>query len=272
VVGSVEIAVSENGEFQAQVNSFGLLPSQYIVFVWSQNIPDRVIAETTITITPADQPTLPTTGGGGMASSPRLPPWSMDVAIVNAFLRAFVGCILLLAALGKFLDARSTHRAVVHYGVPTPWASLVARTLPFLEFALGTVLVLQLLPLFSPLGAALMLMAFLGVVLRVFVRGQVMECHCFGALSREMVSLWTVARLAVLLLLTGAVAVIDLSVVLADGLLLVSPLPDGGVQLRVISLVVASLAAVCLMQLGQVIATFRAMAQVEGPRRSLDGR
>lgn len=68
VEGSIGVYVDATGQFQTTLDSTGLLPGRYTVFVWSQHSPDEVITEATIVITPA-APTLPGTGGGMVASS-----------------------------------------------------------------------------------------------------------------------------------------------------------------------------------------------------------
>lgn len=64
---SIRVVVDASGTFQATLDSTGLAPGRYTVFVWSQLSPDDVITETTITVTSSSGPALPATGGGGMA-------------------------------------------------------------------------------------------------------------------------------------------------------------------------------------------------------------
>lgn len=68
VEGSIGAYVDATGRFQTTLDSTGLRPGRYTVFVWSQHSPDEVITEATIVITPT-APTLPGAGGGMVASS-----------------------------------------------------------------------------------------------------------------------------------------------------------------------------------------------------------
>jgi hypothetical protein len=171
-------------------------------------------------------------------------------------IRAFVGCILLLSGVGKLLDPAGTRRAVGDYGVPLPWRAKVARLLPALELALGAGLVFQLVPvLFSSLALILFLLFLIGMG-RVLARGTAVDCHCFGALTREPVSTVTLVRLILFILLAGAVVATDVSMVAAHGPLAMARGLDSPALLIPIA-TTASMGAAGLLTLRQLMIVVR---------------
>ncbi len=190
----------------------------------------------------------------------------MIFQLIGAFLRSFLGCILIMAGIGKMLDPDGTRRAVAAYGQfakQSPWIARLGRMLPLMEIALGATLVCQVLPVVASFTTIVLWLVFLGVVLRVLRRGTSMDCHCFGALTDEPVGAWTVRRLVVLLVLTAVVAGIDVPTMHTTGVILVSPMT---VQMRAIVAVVTALAILCLFLLGQVVAMFHVIARPENSR------
>lgn len=102
-------------------------------------------------------------------------------------LRSFVGCILRLSGIGKLLDRTGTERAVRGYGVPRVWAQPTAVGPVIAEISTGSCLVTGLIPGVAPWLALLLLSCFLGGTVRAISQGAAMDCHCFGAITKEQI-------------------------------------------------------------------------------------
>ena len=114
---------------------------------------------------------------------------------VAAFLLAVVFAV---AAVVKATSHRSTVTELTGLRVPVP--RLVARALPPVELAVAALLVAS--PRAGAVAAAGLLVPFTAVVGRAVLAGAEVSCGCLGSLSREPVSLATLARNGVLLALT----------------------------------------------------------------------
>lgn len=178
------------------------------------------------------------------------------------FIRAFLGCVLLLSGIGKLLDRAGTLDAIGRYGVPPHLRRKVARLLPFLELGIGTGLVLQLVPLLFSSIALVTFSVFLIGVVQALSHGATMDCHCFGALTREPVGTATVARLALLILLTCIVVGTDLLILKMLGFVFQSPGIETPRTLVPIA-TTASIGAVGMLVLHQLVITLRTIRNVE---------
>ena len=124
---------------------------------------------------------------------------------VLLFTRIFVGIVLLIAALLKFIDRRGFGEAVRDYGIlPKRVAGVFAKWLPVIEFATAVGMLLGLF-LFLAIPTSLVLFLMFGSAVMVnLVRGRrKISCGCFGAgLDKELN--WTlVGRNVVLTCLSG---------------------------------------------------------------------
>lgn len=85
------------------------------------------------------------------------------------------------------------------YKVVPQWtAELVARTLPWLELALGLVLLSGFFRRVSSVSAAALLTGFFALMVRAYIRGETIDCGCFG--PGEAISPLTLLRDGSLLL------------------------------------------------------------------------
>jgi uncharacterized membrane protein YphA (DoxX/SURF4 family) len=98
------------------------------------------------------------------------------------FLRVAVGGVFAYAAWSKLRDPWTLFAISIDaYHVLPQWAVLVvARTLPWLELLLGVVLVIGVFRRISTLAASALLMLFFGLMVRAYVRGETIDCGCFG--------------------------------------------------------------------------------------------
>ena len=97
-------------------------------------------------------------------------------------LRVAVGGVFVYAAWSKLRDPWTLFAISIDaYQVLPQWAVLVvARTLPWLELLLGVALVAGVFRRISTLAASALLMLFFGLMVRAYVRGETIDCGCFG--------------------------------------------------------------------------------------------
>jgi thiol-disulfide isomerase/thioredoxin len=115
----------------------------------------------------------------------------------------------MVAALTKLSRPENTAAGIRGFGVPSSFVQAGVRVLPALELVLALLLVPALTSRGAAIGALLVLAAFTVAMVRVLVRGEVVDCNCFGVLSRAPVTWRTVGRNAVLALAAGIVVVGD---------------------------------------------------------------
>ena len=102
--------------------------------------------------------------------------------IASIVLRAVLGAVFVYAAYTK-LRAPWTLFAVAidAYGMFPEWAVLgLARTLPWIELALGIALIAGLWLRHSSAIAVTLLGAFLAVMIVAYAKGLAIDCGCFG--------------------------------------------------------------------------------------------
>ena len=123
-------------------------------------------------------------------------------------LRLVLGGVLLLAALTKLADRDSARAAVSEYEIlPKQLERPFAAILPWLETALGALL---LLGLGTTLAAALAMPLFLSFAVAIGVnlaKGRHFDCHCFGSVQSEHIGGTALLRSVALVLVALVVAV-----------------------------------------------------------------
>jgi uncharacterized membrane protein YphA (DoxX/SURF4 family) len=128
----------------------------------------------------------------------------LGLSPVGVVARALVGLVLLAAGALKARDP-SWPESARRFGLPRP----AAIALPWLEVAIGALLVAQYGGRATALAALVLLAAFTaGVALRVSRHDDV-PCACFGALSTARVTGRTLARNVVLIALAAAGALVQ---------------------------------------------------------------
>jgi uncharacterized membrane protein YphA (DoxX/SURF4 family) len=81
----------------------------------------------------------------------------------------------------KVIDPNQTYLAVQAYDLlPPGLVSVVAAAIPFLELALGMLLLLGLGTRLTAVVASVVLLGFIGAVAQSWVRGLTIDCGCFG--------------------------------------------------------------------------------------------
>jgi uncharacterized membrane protein YphA (DoxX/SURF4 family) len=83
--------------------------------------------------------------------------------------------------------------AINSYGIlPLKMVELVARTLPWLELAIGLMLLAGFSLRISATVTSLLLLVFFSLMVRAFSQGKEISCGCFG--PGEIISWWTLLR------------------------------------------------------------------------------
>jgi uncharacterized membrane protein YphA (DoxX/SURF4 family) len=124
-----------------------------------------------------------------------------SLIILVRWLLAF---IFLASALGKLRDRRGFISIVLDYQVlPKRWARRFAIALPWLEMALGLMLLLGLGTRIAAMLSGLLLLTFIGAMGVNLRRGRKdLNCGCAGARQHQKISGRLILRNAILLLLS----------------------------------------------------------------------
>jgi uncharacterized membrane protein YphA (DoxX/SURF4 family) len=113
----------------------------------------------------------------------------VDGSVAGWLAGAALGVVLLVSGIAKRVDRRWPTAASA-LGAPS-WA---VAPLPWVEIALGALLVSGLARPLPAVAAALLLLLFTVLVVVNLVRGRRPPCACFGTRSREPINELTVAR------------------------------------------------------------------------------
>lgn len=185
-------------------------------------------------------------------------PWLARAALGSAFL-LYGGAKL--GDLEAFVDGALEWR-VGPSRVVRPFATL----LPFIEFGLGTALVLRIAPHLAAIGALALLVLFASAVVANLARGRRVPCFCAGAGSGERIGLATLARIAVLASL--AVALLGAPTA-ATSTLLPPGGPQGALAVASVLLVLAAVSALGPLELAlrEVLAARRGRRAKEAAER-----
>jgi uncharacterized membrane protein YphA (DoxX/SURF4 family) len=114
---------------------------------------------------------------------------------IQLFLRLVLGGVLLLAGVSKLADRAAFRQAVADYEVlPGPVARPFATSVPWVETALG---VLLLVGLGTGISAGIAVPLFLSFAFAIAVnmrRGREFDCHCFGAVQADPIGATALLR------------------------------------------------------------------------------
>jgi uncharacterized membrane protein YphA (DoxX/SURF4 family) len=110
--------------------------------------------------------------------------------------RGLPAVVLLWAGLAKSFDRQTAILAVDAYEVlPDGAVRIVAAVLPWIEVAVGLLLILGLFVRFAGLATAFLAGTFIVAMAQAKARGLEIDCGCFGGGGRgDGVSWWDIAR------------------------------------------------------------------------------
>jgi len=142
--------------------------------------------------------------------------------VIGTLARVGLAAVWLISGFIKVSDLNQTYIAVQAYDLlPSDVVNVVAGALPFLELALGVLLLAGLGTRLTAAVSALVLLAFIGAVAQSWARGLTIDCGCFGGggqvaagdtrypqeLARDLgflvLAAWLLARPRTLLALDG---------------------------------------------------------------------
>ncbi len=96
--------------------------------------------------------------------------------------RLILGGVWVAAGMSKIGDLAASGRAVAAYRLlPHDAATFLGAVLPFLEIALGLLLILGLATRLAAAASAILLIAFIAGIASAWARGLRIDCGCFGA-------------------------------------------------------------------------------------------
>jgi uncharacterized membrane protein YphA (DoxX/SURF4 family) len=100
---------------------------------------------------------------------------------IGTVARLGLAAVWLVSGWLKMVDPNQTYLAVQAYDVlPPGLVSVVAAGLPFLELALGMLLLIGLGTRLTAVVASVVLLGFIGAVAQSWARGLTIDCGCFG--------------------------------------------------------------------------------------------
>lgn len=132
------------------------------------------------------------------------------VTAALVFARLLLAAVLGVAAIAKAADPAGSRRALVGFGVPVPLARLAAFVLVAAELVIAVGLLFGSTAQEGAIAALALLVLFTGFVTRALVRGEKVDCHCFGQLSEEPAGIGTLVR-------NGLMAALAAFIVVAPG-------------------------------------------------------
>ena len=140
--------------------------------------------------------------------------------------RLIVGGVWIFAGALKLGDLTASLRSVVAYRIlPFDASMSLGAVLPFLELALGLLLLLGLATRVAAIASVVLFAVYIGAIASVWARGLRIDCGCFGtggALTGDQRPQYAleILRDIALLLVAGFLAVFPRSRVSLDGQLL----------------------------------------------------
>lgn len=101
--------------------------------------------------------------------------------VVGLVVRLFLGVVLVFAGIVKVGRPLTAERAVQAYELfPLEVAKWIGLGLPFIEIALGLLLLLGLFTRAAAIAATVLMVAFIIGISQAWARGLTIDCGCFG--------------------------------------------------------------------------------------------
>jgi peroxiredoxin len=168
----------------------------------------------------------------------------MDIFLL--ILRLLLAGVFGAAGIAKLFDRAGTEKAFKDFGAPDAVVGPSASVLPVVELAVALALLFVGSAWYGSVGAATLLIIFLGGMFYQLAKGNAPDCHCFGQLHSEPVGATSVIRNIVLLGIAGFL----LGQGNAQGLALVNS--GGEIMQLLVGLTLISLAALGLLTLNRI--------------------
>ncbi|HUR85611.1 MAG TPA: MauE/DoxX family redox-associated membrane protein [Solirubrobacteraceae bacterium] len=117
-----------------------------------------------------------------------------------------LAAVFATAGVAKLRDRAGSRQALTDFGLPARLAAPGAVALPVAELVIAPALLVVPLARVAAIAALVLLLAFVGGILRALARGQAPDCHCFGQVHSAPAGRGTVARNALLAVLAAFLA------------------------------------------------------------------
>jgi peroxiredoxin len=124
---------------------------------------------------------------------------------VLLFARLLLAATLLLAGAAKLADRAGSRKAIIDFGLPAALAPTLGLLVPVAELLTAVLLLPLATAWIGAIGAATLLLVFMGLIGYNLALGRRPECHCFGQIHSEPVGWLTMVRNVVLAALAGLV-------------------------------------------------------------------
>jgi hypothetical protein len=131
----------------------------------------------------------------------------MELAAILIGFQIVVAVVLLTAAVAKLAAPGSTREAAERMGLPRRISKVIGVILAPAELLLGLSLLTGFWRSITSLAAVVFFLALTAMVGIAVRRGVRVACRCFGTLSAQPISVWSVYRNITLLTLAATVAV-----------------------------------------------------------------
>jgi hypothetical protein len=125
-----------------------------------------------------------------------------------SFVSATVGTVFVLAGVLKAISSESLGTYLSAIGLGRTASTIVQRSLPLIEVALGVLLLSGVFVLVVGVISLGLAVVFVVVQLAARARGVAVQCGCFGPLDTGIATMWS---------LSGAVAVVAATAVISVG-------------------------------------------------------
>src|SRR6478672_2181818 len=125
---------------------------------------------------------------------------------MNLFLliiRVILAALLVTAGVAKLADLKGAEKAAKGFGISGTLAVFGPVLLSIAEILLGGMLLFTSVSWYGSIGAAALLMAFIGMMAYQWSKGNSPDCHCFGQLHSEPVGVKSIFRNVVFLALAA---------------------------------------------------------------------
>jgi len=101
--------------------------------------------------------------------------------VITLLARLILGGVLLAAGGLKVFKPTDSANAVAAYKLmPTELAHLIGYALPWLEVAIGLLLIVGFMVRPAAVFSGLIMIVFIGAIASVWTRGMLIDCGCFG--------------------------------------------------------------------------------------------
>jgi peroxiredoxin/uncharacterized membrane protein YphA (DoxX/SURF4 family) len=128
----------------------------------------------------------------------------MDIFLL--VLRLVLTAVFGIAGIAKAFDPQGSMKAFADFGVPVVLRRPLVYLLPAVEIAIAVSLLFKQISWYGAIGAAFLLLVFVGGMLYQFAKGNAPDCHCFGQMHSEPVGVSSILRNIVLLIPAGVLA------------------------------------------------------------------